>query len=312
MKPLRRFARYLPAPVERTMRTFVHRRRMRELQSVAELDEVMTSVERAFAVSEDEGRKALSSFFLAAPKELPSDPASPDYRRAQFELYRAISGRAEYSIGNELSPFDLEHAKQHPFPYQTGSPTVVGEQLIAQGFLLKALPVRPPAHLVEFGAGWGNTTLHFLELGFRVTAVEVDPQFAELLRYRGAKHGERLEVVLSDMAAYTPPQPVDAVVFFESFHHCADHVSMLRNLRGALKPGGALVLAGEPIGSFPFPWGVRLDGQSLWSMRKYGWLELGFDERYFFDLLAREGWTWERFQNAELGVLSDVIVARPR
>jgi SAM-dependent methyltransferase len=165
--------------------------------------------------------------------------------------------------------------------------------------------------VLEFGAGWGNTTLHFLELGFTVTAVEVDPQFAELIRHRGEKHAERLTVHVSDMLAYESPERVDAVVFFESFHHCADHVEMLRKVKRLLAPGGALVLASEPVGAFPYPWGVRLDGQSLWSTRKYGWLELGFDERYFYDLLAREGFRWERTQNAELGVLSDVIVARP-
>jgi SAM-dependent methyltransferase len=311
MKRLKRLARYLPAPVEHRVRTLVHRLRLRELKSVGELDGMIAEVDRAFAVSNDEGHRVMGSFYLAAPKNVPPDPTSEEYRRFQFELYRSISGRPEYSVANELSPFDLEAAKVRPYPYTSGSARIVGEQLLAQGFLLRALPVQPPAHLLEFGAGWGNTTHHFLELGYRVTAVEVDPQFAELIAHRGAKHGERLTVTMSDMLEYEPPERVDAVVFFASFHHCADHVRMLERVRRMLKPGGALVLAGEPIASFPFPWGVRLDGESLWSMRKHGWLELGFDEAYFFGLLRKQGWTFQRTRIPELGVISDVVVARP-
>jgi hypothetical protein len=35
--------------------------------------------------------------------------------------------------------------------------------------------------------------------------------------------------------------------------------------------------AAEPItDDFGEPWGLRLDGMSAWSIRKHGWLELGF------------------------------------
>jgi hypothetical protein len=55
---------------------------------------------------------------------------------------------------------------------------------------------------------------------------------------------------------------------------------MLERLRRLVRPGGLLVLAGEPVGDFEMPWGVRLDGQSLYAMRKHGWLELGFETSY--------------------------------
>jgi hypothetical protein len=38
------------------------------------------------------------------------------------------------------------------------------------------------------------------------------------------------------------------------------------------------------------PWGLRLDGCSLWAIRKNGWMELGFRDDYFRDALARTGW----------------------
>jgi cyclopropane fatty-acyl-phospholipid synthase-like methyltransferase len=185
----------------------------------------------------------------------------------------------------------------------------VGDQLISQGFLVRALPIKPPATLLEFGPGWGNSTLHFLGMGYQVTAVEVNPRFCELLRRRFSAYGAALEVVEDDMLRFQSREQFDLVVFFESFHHCQDHLTLLRNVRQMLKPSGALVFAAEPVADFPYPWGVRLDGESLWAMRRYGWLELGFDRKYFFKTLKDEGFRLERLHNAALGHLSEVIIA---
>lgn len=302
----------LPAPVRRSLRRVIAGVRLKQLRSVDELDAELDRVEQAFRISADAGRRAFSSFYLSAPRDLPSDADSAEYRDAQFALYFKISGRAQYQIENEHSPFDLELASHTPFPYQTGSATVVGDQLISQGFLLKALPVAPPAEIVEFGPGWGNTTSHLVKTGYRVTAVEVDPKFCELLRRRCAEHANNLSVVQGDMLAFKSETKFDVAIFFESFHHCTDHVQLLRNVRDMLRPEGSILFGAEPVADFPQPWGVRLDGESLWAMRKYGWLELGFDREYFFRLLRREGFDVTRTHSPDLGHISEVIIARKR
>jgi len=303
----------IPAPLRRGLRDLAAAVQMRRLHSVDELDAALAEVERAFAIGDAEGRRAFASFCLSPPRDLPADPDSAEYREAQLALYRRISGRARYHTENERSPSDLdvEASIQTPFPYQTRSPEVVGDQLISQGCLMKALPVRPPADLLEFGPGWGSTTLQFLQMGYRVTAVEVDPKFCEIIRGRCAGHSGQLELVGGDMLTFRSDSKFDAVVFFESFHHCADHVQMLRNVRSLLRPDGAALFAAEPVMKLPYPWGIRLDGESLWAMRRYGWLELGFDRRYFFRLLRREGFRARRIHNPTLGHISEVIVAKP-
>lgn len=281
----------LPAAVRKKLRYRWPRPGVRRLRSLESLDAELEQVRRAFEVSEDAGRRAFASFSLVPLEGLPRDPECAAYREAQLALYLRISGRERYHVDNEHSPFEVDAAVRDPFPYGTHSPTVVGDQLVAQGRLVRALPVPPPASLLEFGPGWGNTTLHFVQMGYAVTAVEIDPKFCELLRRRCAAHAERLEVVQGDMLAFRSGARFDAVVFFESFHHCPDPVQLLRNCRGLLNVGGSIVFAGEPITDFPYPWGVRLDGESLWAMRRYGWLELGFDRRYFLGLLEREGFS---------------------
>jgi hypothetical protein len=60
---------------------------------------------------------------------------------------------------------------------------------------------------------------------------------------------------------------------------------------------------------FPAPWGLRNDGQSAWSIRKFGWMELGFRTDYFTDLLKRHGWKTEKKEARDLPWYS-VFVAR--
>src|SRR5262249_27119700 len=89
----------------------------------------------------------------------------------------------------------------------------------------------------------------------------------------------------------TTDQKFDAIVFFESFHHCWEFKRLLQGLHRVLKPGGKIYFGAEPINrDFTVPWGVRLDGESLFVARKWGWMELGFHADFFAELLLPTGW----------------------
>ncbi len=214
-----------------------------------------------------------------------------------------------YSTENEHSPIEVEDSVRRPHPYRTGSADIVGDQLILLGFLMKAIGADPPARVLEFGPGWGNTTLALLQTGYSVTAVEIELRFAEVISRRCADHAERLRVVTADMLTFSPQERSDVVLFFESFHHCTDHRLMLRRLHDLVADGGRVLFVGEPILDLPYPWGLRLDGQSLWSMRQLGWLELGFDRAYFMNALRESGWTGRRLHSRAISGLPDVVVA---
>jgi SAM-dependent methyltransferase len=111
------------------------------------------------------------------------------------------------------------------------------------------------------------------------------------------------------MLGFTSDRKFDAAVFYESFHHCADHLALLERLHGIVRPDGVVVFAAEPVQRLGYPWGPRLDGLSVWSSRTYGWLELGFDTRYFDSALARTGWVGRRVGLGARPSETDVIVA---
>jgi len=316
---------HLPPGVRRTVRRAAGRPGPRVVR-LDSLDAELAVAAELFSRSEDAARRHLDGMVLEPPAAPPPDPFSEQYRRWTWALYSLISGRVSYELGNEASPFDLQAAQERPFPWSTGSPTVIGEDIEARAQVLRCLGAAglgliPPAHLVEYGPGWGNLTADLVMTGYRVTAVEVDPNFCALLTSRaetaplreasGAGGGRLLRIVNEGMLTFRPDAPVDAAVFYECFHHCADHVAMLEGLHDVVRPGGPVIFAGEPIGDMPYPWGPRLDGLSLWSMRTYGWLELGFRSRYFTEALSRTGWTAERRSLRPGAPKAEIVVARP-
>ncbi|MCR0980512.1 class I SAM-dependent methyltransferase [Roseomonas populi] len=273
---------------------------MRVLRSLEELDEALAECDRAERISDDAMRVVFGTFRIDPPAGMPEDPFSDAYREAQMGIYATIAGRG-YALENEATPLDVDAALRRPFPYSTGSGTTAGEHLMGIGFALRAMALPPGSRVLEFGPGWGNTTLELARLGHHVTCVDVEPRFCELIRRRAEREGLSIEVVHDDFFwAERSGATFDAVLFFECFHHCADHLRLLRALQARVAEGGRLFFGGEPItADFPQPWGVRLDGNSLWAIRKNGWLELGFHEDYFQRALARAGWSGRRIPCAD-------------
>lgn len=185
--------------------------------------------------------------------------------------------------------------------------------MIAVGHAIRSLDLKPGASVLEFGPGWGNTTLALAMMGFDVTAVDIEANFCRLIETRAAQAGIPVNVVNGDFAwIETIVEPVDAVLFFECFHHASDHLRIIKALARATKDDGKVYFAAEPINAdFPIPWGLRLDGESLWAIRKNGWLELGFNESYFVPAMMKHGWSMAK-HSTDAAPWGTVLVASKR
>ena len=260
--------------------------------TIEELDVKLAECAAAAYISDDELRRVFTTFRMDISQSLPPDPFSPNYRDRVMAIYQHIAGRP-YDVQNEISAFDVAEADRRPFPYCTLSFKTAGHFLMGTAFLLQTLNLPKGARVVEFGPGWGNTTIWMAMLGLDVTAVDIEPRFCELLERRARRHEVNLTIINDDfMWAEKVTEPFDAAVFFECFHHCSDHNRLLKALGSAVKAGGKVYFAAEPIVSnFPVPWGLRMDGESLWAIRSNGWMELGFSENYFTEALRRSGWS---------------------
>lgn len=243
------------------------------------------------AADDSESRILFNTFKAPFDLNIPDDPFSNEYRDHQFAIYKVLAGKTYLPL-NEKSPFDVDAAAVKPFPYLHKSCELVGNQLMAIGFLIKALNLRAGARILEFGPGWGNTTLALAKMGFEITAVDIEQNFIDLINKRAIMEGLTIEAIHGDFSLIeTVKRKFDAVLFFECFHHSSDHLALIAGFENAVEKGGLVCFAAEPINpEFPIPWGLRMDGESIWAIRKNGWLELGFNQTYFRDALGKFGW----------------------
>lgn len=284
---------------------------IRTISTISELDEKLKEVDAAHAVSDDAVRKELASFrFVVDSSSIPSDPFSKEYEEFQFRLYELISGRP-YRIENERTSFLNDDPGALPFPYYTKSWKTVSDHILLVGLIIKTLELSADSSILEFGAGWGNTTLALSQTGYKVTAVDIERRYLNVVRHRCRELGNQPRLLERDFSLVNElGEKFDAILFDASFHHCSDHRALLGGLRNRLKPGGKVLFAAEPIDeTLPMPWGLRLDGGSVWATRCFGWLELGFRESYFREAASRAGLSIEKF-SYPLTDLGTLYVAR--
>ncbi|HEY5048394.1 MAG TPA: class I SAM-dependent methyltransferase [Rhizomicrobium sp.] len=264
---------------------------MHVVRTIEELDRKIAECDAAEAISDDAMRALFGTFRMEEPGDIPTDPYSSQYRLRQLQIYKEITGEV-YSTAKEATKFDVASALRRPFPFNTNSCATAGEYFMAIGYVLKAMTLPAGSRVLEFGPGWGFSSLWLAHLGHHVTVVEIEPCFCELIKQRAAGEGVSIEVINSDFFwVEGQAREFDAVLFYDCFHHCDDHARLLRALGSVVLPGGRVFFGAEPITpEFPLPWGLRLDGWSLWGIRKNGWMELGFRDDYFTGILARCGW----------------------
>ena len=285
---------------------------MRTLQTLAEVDEALAEAERLASVSNDEFVRYLNGFRLALRFDDVGDPHGEAYRQAQMQLYSHVS-RRDYALEHEASVFDVEAMIERPFPYCTESAATVGAQLMAIGHVIKLMALPPGASILEMGPGWGNTTLALAQMGYRVTALDIERRFVDLVRERASRIGCAIELIEDQfLAVETLERQFDAILFFESFHHCHDHLRLLRALEPRLARGGKLVFAGEPIvADLSYPWGLNPQGEAIWQIRRNGWLELVFREDYFVGTLRCLGWDVSKYDFAYTAAGVGFVATRP-
>lgn len=124
----------------------------------------------------------------------------------------------------------------------------------------------------------------------------MNADFIRLANDRLTRQGLGATFLVGDFFAVQDAPSLDAAVFFESFHHCLNHLDLPRLLHRKTKDTGVLVFGGEPVTKDAgFAWGLRPDGMAVCSVHKFSWLELGFDEDYFLEALLRTGWVPRKF-----------------
>ena len=228
------------------------------------------------------------------------DPFSEAYTATVLQLYRDLRGDdGNYDpLRDEQSGMSLpQNLWSGASPWSFRDSTFVAEFLLSWGQIMRSLALPPgsDAKVLEYGSGSGQLLLFLARLGLRTSAVDIDAASLELVRAQAALMQLDVRTEQAAFGEGFSDETFDRIIFFESFHHAINFGPLLGRLRQRLNPGGLLILCGEPVvGAFvpsvPYPWGPRLDGLSIFSIRRHGWMELGFTEPFLIEAMHRHGW----------------------
>lgn len=275
--------------------------------TISQLDAAIEEIE---VLSEDARRqrwlelKCDEQLFGGWPQKLKKlDPFSAEYQETVKEFLRHLH-KQEYSTSNEGFEIDIGHLQHIGYPYITQSADVVGRFLMAYGFIIKEMGLPPYSRILDIGCGTGSLSIHLARMGYDLTCVDVNPGFVELMTRMTEMLPNQVNCVCANMASLEFLELFDGILFMESFHHSMEHRETVARLKRYLKSEGRMFFAAEPVikqesAILPYPWGPRLDGESLRSMRLWGWVELGFTENYFYEMLRRNGFRCQRTSSSE-------------
>ena len=105
--------------------------------------------------------------------------------------------------------------------------------------LLRKHGVRPPAHIIDAGCGWGVNLQALEQAGYRVTGIDISARCLKQL-----DRADR-ELILADLTQPIEPSAsqADAIIALDVIEHLDDDHGAVRNLMQLLKPGGVLILS---------------------------------------------------------------------
>ena len=237
------------------------------------------------------------------------DPFGEAYVAEQFALYEEVSGHRYDVHRNEMTDFAIERHIAAANPYDHPDPAVLAIHLQRLSAALRYAAPRRGETLLDMGCGWGLSSELAAYLGLSVTAVDINPHFVRLVRERAATGHRAIKAELSTFEDFRPAEAFDISLFYECLHHAVRPWTVTAMVAGALKPGGRLVLAGEPINANWWRhWGLRLDPLSIYCIRKFGWFESGWSMEFIHHVLYRSG-LLPRTYPAEDPAVGAVIVA---
>jgi SAM-dependent methyltransferase len=104
--------------------------------------------------------------------------------------------------------------------------------------------------VLDLGAGNGSVTLPFLELGARVTAVDISSSQLEALRRKCESFQDKLELQCEDIEETLKKaerQQYDIIVVNSFLHHIPDYLAMIREATALLKPYGQFFSFQDPL-----------------------------------------------------------------
>lgn len=218
------------------------------------------------------------------------DPFCETYYQQQIKLYEEITGRTLNQASGEMYNINVDIHAAAANPYAERNISFIAKHTGAVMCVLMLAGVKPGAKVLDLGCGWGLTTELMAYCGADVCAVDINPLFIELVKKRAAKSSLPIKAEVGNFDTYETTEKYDIIFFYECLHHAIRPWLTLKRLADYLSNGGKILWAGEPVNEKWWPnWGLRLDAESIYVMKKFGWFENGWSECFIKTCMTKAG-----------------------
>lgn len=239
------------------------------------------------------------------------DPFSDEYYSQQLTLYEEISGRSLNQTTGELHPVDVERLSIAPNPLGINNTSVIAPHIRSIAGLLNICNLGINPKILDMGAGHGLSSELYAFAGAEVHAIDIDSTLGRLASDRAkARHLNITRTTLNfDDISSLDCCNFDAAFFYQSLHHCLKPWLLISALKEKLSANATIGFAGEPLNS-PWwnTWGLRLDHESLYVAKKFGWFESGWSAAFIKECFARNDYHLNFYNgghfDGEIGVAS--------
>lgn len=236
-------------------------------------------------------------------------PFSDEYYRSQIRLYEEISARKLDQCAGELHEVNDQYIQSLlscPNPLGINDVDHISENVRALTSMLSISCLGTDAEVLDLGAGHGLSSEAYAFCGCKVHSIDIDPELSRMALMRAEARSLRISrsVMNFDSLNQLENNFYDAAFFFQSLHHCLRPWDLISELKLKLTDSGVIGFCGEPIQDKWWKhWGVRLDPESLYVARKYGWFESGWSSAFIVECFRRNGLKLALIQGGHLGGL---------
>lgn len=147
------------------------------------------------------------------------------------------------------------------------------------------LSLAPPARILDLPCGVGRHSIALARRGYRVTGIDLTPDYVEVARRRAAEiAGPAPQFRVGDMRAHDGDGSFDAVIniwtSFGYFKDIEDDRRVAGNFLRSLRPGGMLLM--------------EMMGKEVFAMRRQArdWQELGDGSILLTENRVTDSWSW--------------------
>lgn len=146
----------------------------------------------------------------------------------------------------EMSHADhMQHRFDHPEQWAKSFDDPARDAWQMPDKVIAALHLQSRQSVADLGAGTGYFTVRLArsDAGLRVYAADIEPSMVAYVRERAAKEGlKNVTAVQASADSANLPQPVDAVLIVDTYHHIGNREVYFRKLAQSLKPGGRVAI----------------------------------------------------------------------